>query len=318
MKSFKFKSLFTVLKKNYNDDILRFRLVVALKVLFISVITLAILTLFMAIFLKINLIFFEANGYSQIKALEEAYYDYILTSVHKFVPFVIVFLIVNYFVGVYIAETLRRPFRMIGEFCDKRLLKDETINFNPNFIVDLKLLTTISEFFFNMIDTIRGSEQNLKIKIPEKFTRIHRPVFEKAFFIHYSFFIIITSVVAIIGMSLLFIDIHESIVALSVKMLDANKSVRYFLTKQTEILNSILWVIVFIHVVLSFLLSLHLYNYISHPAFALFSTMRGFLKGSTYSRVHLISHKFIRDDMRKFNKYLDYLEKNTPNLTNKD
>ena len=57
-------------------------------------------------------------------------------------------------------------------------------------------------------------------------------------------------------------------------------------------------------------LSFHLYAKVSAPAFAIFATMRSFLKGNTKARVHLIGNYYARPETKKLNQYLDYIEKN--------
>jgi hypothetical protein len=57
-------------------------------------------------------------------------------------------------------------------------------------------------------------------------------------------------------------------------------------------------------------LGFHLYEKVSGAAFGIFSTMRSFMKGNRFSRVHLVGYAYIRDYTRKFNKYLDYMQNN--------
>jgi hypothetical protein len=59
-----------------------------------------------------------------------------------------------------------------------------------------------------------------------------------------------------------------------------------------------------------FLLASHLYHGVAAPAFAVFATMRAFLKGSYNQRVHLIGFPALRLQTRKLNKYLDWVDRN--------
>jgi hypothetical protein len=55
---------------------------------------------------------------------------------------------------------------------------------------------------------------------------------------------------------------------------------------------------------------MHLYGKVSGAAFGIFSTMRSFMKGDHFSRVHLVGYAHIRDNTRKLNKYLDFAQNN--------
>ena len=57
-------------------------------------------------------------------------------------------------------------------------------------------------------------------------------------------------------------------------------------------------------------LGFHLYDKVSGAAFGIFSTMRSFMKGNYFSRVHLVGYAYIRDYTRKLNKYLDHIQNN--------
>ena len=56
------------------------------------------------------------------------------------------------------------------------------------------------------------------------------------------------------------------------------------------------------------MLGFHLYAKVSGAAFAIFSTMRSYMKGNYSSRVHLVGYSYLRDYTRKLNKYLDYVQ----------
>lgn len=306
------KSTF-LLKKN---DEARFRIENGFKMAIIPITTLLIATVFLNFILEMNLIFFEANGYSGTALYREAYYDFILTKLVWIIPGVLIFFVTVFIMGIYISEILLRPFKTISIYCE-RFLDDSNreLSYNPDFFSDLKLLTSFSEWFFNYIENIDRNKQELTPqKIPDKFTRVHGPIFEMNFFIHYFLFILITSICAAWGIKLIVVDLNEQIIALAYGVLESKAEVEYFLTHQMDLFESTLYVVLFFHILSYIGLAFHLYSRISVPAFAFFSTMRAFSKGSTQNRVHLLGYSFLRPFARNFNRYLDQISKKNEKL----
>ena len=58
-----------------------------------------------------------------------------------------------------------------------------------------------------------------------------------------------------------------------------------------------------------FFLVINLYSKVSVPAFGVFATMRGFLRGNIKARVHLLGNYYLRHETKEINKFLSELEK---------
>ncbi|MBL6988404.1 MAG: hypothetical protein ISR65_01425 [Bacteriovoracaceae bacterium] len=304
------------LKNLFGDNSL-FRMVTVLKMMTIPVLSLTILSGLIWMFLRINLAFFEVNGFIRIDELRVAYFDYILSSLVDITPYLIIFIVINGVIGAYISELLVRPFKLIGNYCEnRRNAKGDICEYDPDFFSELRLLTVFSEYFFNIADNAIAHKQLLQTKIPEKFTKIHKPVFERGYFLQFSVFILMTSICAIIGIYIITVDTYGNIIQLSIEALKQSATFNHFFKEQKIILDFILWGVIIFHVLLSFLLSFHLYSKVSVPAFAIFATMRGFLKGTHESRVHLIGFSNIRPYCHQFNKYLDFLQEQVDKESN--
>ena len=83
-----------------------------------------------------------------IGALEEAYYEYILTALLDLIPYIGLFCVFLVFTGIYISDILLRPFKLIGDYCEKVLKGEPNVIYDPEFFTDLKLLAEFSEYFF--------------------------------------------------------------------------------------------------------------------------------------------------------------------------
>lgn len=294
-------------RKMFREDEFRFRISTTFKITLIPLIAFVVFYLSLLLVLKIYLIFFEAHGYVGFVALKEAYYDFILSALVDLLPYFGLFLIFMTFTGLYISELLLRPFKLIGTYCEKVVNGEDAI-YDPGFFTELKLLASFSEYFFNQMENARVHGKLLPMSIMNRYTGIHKPVFERYFFLQYSFFLLITSIWVGIALYRVIIDTYAHIIQLSIDTLKQGTTIQYFFDKQTAVFDSILWFVLIFHILLYTVLAFHLYSKIAPPAFGIFATMRSFLKGNLKSRVHLVGHYFVRPECRKLNKYLDDCE----------
>ncbi|MEI8347208.1 MAG: hypothetical protein WCG27_07060, partial [Pseudomonadota bacterium] len=143
----KIKPLFNRFSKLFNEEA-KFRLLTTLKISIIPIASIVVMGLLLRFLLRINLVFFEANGLTGADTLREAFYDYILQSLDDFWPFISGLYVFLVFAGFYVSHLFLRPFRLIGDYCEK-FVKGENVIYNPGFITDLRLLSSFGEYFFN-------------------------------------------------------------------------------------------------------------------------------------------------------------------------
>lgn len=302
-----------VLMNRYNDEEFMFKFGTGLKFTTISFCFLLSVLLFTYLLLNINLIYFVAQGYPGATEFREAFYDFVYSSLVDEVPYVVGAMVFIFFLGFYLSSIMLRPFKVIGQYCEERL-SNNAHYYSPDYLSDLKLLTTFSVFFFSKIDEAKARGKLEKVDVPSDFTRIHKPVFEKNFFFNYLFIIAIFALLTSVGIFVLNNVIREQIFILSQKLLsnslNVNKGMRYFIEEQFSVADIAVYFFIFLHILMYCLFGVHLYGKVSGPAFAVFATMRSFLKGNYHNRVHLIGFAYLRDDCRKINKYLDYIQKN--------
>jgi len=296
------------LKKSFKDEEVKFRLATSLKVTLIPVITFFVLFGVIWLFLKMNLVYFVTRGYDGGVSLSEVYYEYILSTLLGYIPFFIGFIFFLLIAGLYISEMIIRPFKLIGDYAE-RILEGQEAIYDPEFFVDLKLLTRFSEYFFNILENAKKNGNFSPIEIPKKFQKVHQPVFEGSFFLQFFVLIFITCFFVAIIINLTIIDIYEGLIKLSTEVLTADSQMSYFFSQQYDILELVTIAIFVLYLFLYLSLSWHLYQKVSAPAFGIFATMRSFLKGNYDARVHLLGFYYIRPQSRKFNKYLDLMAK---------
>lgn len=306
MKNTKFQSF---LKGLFKNDDTRFMLSCGFKFMgiffFISFFSFFIVW----ILLKLNNIYFESYGFFTSNEMKEAFFDNALEIFYLQLPYIFGLLIVLFFTGIYVGKILLRPFEMIGRHA---LAKTEGTSdyYNPDLFSDYKLLTRFSEFFFRYLDE-RMAEKKLKPNtVPTHYTKIRGPQFEKVFFFHFSLFILLIVIVS--GFLSVFIisEMQAQMVNLSIETIsEKSKSVGYFLTQQSQLIQPIAIFSVGILSIAYVMLGFHLYGKVSGAVFGFFATMRAFMKGNFKARVHLIGYAQIRPHGRALNKYLDYIER---------
>ena len=297
------------LKSILSDTEVQFRLLTSLKMTMIFLISFCLMGSYIIIQLGVNLVFFKANESLGINEFEGIFYDSILGSISDFAIYGTMFLFLINVASMYISDLLLRPFRIIGDYCERKTLKSSENDYNPDFFSELKILSQFSEFFFNTVETAAENKNLTKIVIPKKYKKIHQPVFETVFFFHFSFYVLAAVLMLSIAVFTFTDGLYENLILLAGNTLPNSPSINYFLKEQNVIIDQITITSLSVGVVLYIALAFHLYDKVSTPAFAFFATMRSFMKGNYRQRVHLIGFPYLRNQSRKFNKYLDWVEK---------
>ncbi len=296
------------IKERFSDDKVLFRYKISLSLCFLNFVFLGFVLFFLYILLKIDLIFFNANQFPGAREFQEAYFDFIFSNTVELLPYIFGGMIVIFLMGNYLSHLTLRPFKLLSRYCED-IVQGKKSSFNPELIADHKLLVMFSDYFFSITDQMLLENKFKLTIIPEKYTRVHRPVYDWTFFLSYLLLMAMVSGASLWGVVAIDADVREQIITLSTNFLKTTPTVRYFLSEQFVVFDIVLYVLIIFHMVLHFSFGIFLYSKVSTPAFAIFSTMRSFLKGNRASRIHLIGYSHLRDDCRKINKYLDLISK---------
>ncbi len=296
------------LKRVFKTEDSRFVISVGLKVSGISLTITMIVYWFLFQIMRLNLAFFKAHGFPEFSE-GSPFFDHVIQEAVETIPILFVFHIFLFFLGVYLGWLILKPFKTMGDYCE-----DVLENANAIYRVDefstYSLLTRFSEIFFEYLRESRKRNVFLTNSIPPQFSKVHRPVLDKIFMLHFGillFVISISSAVFIIENSS---SVYSSMVELATKTLPDQKGVSRYFGEQMFILEEIVLLTVTLITICYIMLGFHLYAKVSGAAFGIFSTMRSFMKGNRSSRVHLIGFGYIRDQTRRLNKYLDYMQNN--------
>lgn len=299
---------FSGFRKVFKTEDSRFLMSVGLKVSGISFGINVFLFYFVFQVMRLNHAFFSAHGFPQFGE-DSPFYDYVLQESLENLSVFFLFHIILFFIGVYVGWLILRPFRTIAEYCEEVIASQNTI-YKVEEFSNFNLLTRFSELFFEFLRDSREKGRIVVHSIPPQFSRIHKPVQDKIFMLHFGLLLIIIAISSAIftvqNSSAIFLNMVE----LATKTLSGDQNMHRYFLEQTFILDELVFMTLAMVFLFYVLLGFHLYAKVSGAAFGIFSTMRSFMKGNYSSRVHLVGYAYIREYTRKLNKYLDYIDNN--------
>lgn len=303
------KLIFFKIKSLLSEEEFLFKWSTALKFVLLSSFFAALSFASSFMLLKMDLIFFEANGSLAGPVNRSAFYEFVYLNLVDKIPLMLVIFFIIFISGLYVAKIMMRPFKTIGLYCEQRLKGDPHYYYDPDYFSDLKLLTSFTSYFFQKIEEAKIKGELNKVDIPEEFTRIHRPILEKSFFINYFFVIVILGLLASVSLFILHNEVREQIITAAPRLIKMSPMAKHFVDAQFEVADIGIVALLLGHLLITILFGFHLYEKVSAPSFAIFATLRSFLKGNYHNRVHLIGHYYLREDCRKINKYLDTIQR---------
>ena len=287
----------------------RFLLFTGIKITAISAFTFFCSFYFLLQVLRLNFVFFESKGYPKLEILEQAWFEAVIGESLENLVYIFFFHVFLFFIGIYVGHIILRPFRTIGDYC-QRVIDNPNAVYKVDDFSTYKLLTHFSEFFFEYLRESRKRGVILANSIPPQYSGIHKPVFDRIFIFHFVFLLMIVSISSTVFIIEMITSIYSSMIGLALSTLKFDPSLAEFFIKQNFIYDQVVYITIGMTVALYTLLGMHLYSSVSGAAFGIFATMRSFMKGNYFSRVHLIGYSYIREHTRVLNKYLDYIQNN--------
>lgn len=242
-------------------------------------------------------------------AFRDAFFDFMLGSSIYFIAPILGVLVGLFFLGVYISDVLVRPFKFVSNHCEN-VLKTPHAEFEPDWLSGYRLFTRFAELFFSQYSLKKiANGAPTDIYLPKYYARIHRPVTDWIFVIHFSLVTIVMTFVSCFSVIRLNDALYDSLLnfTLSYANISAPGTIE-LLQYQNKLLYSMYVPVLVVSVIMNFVLSFYMYNKVSGAAFGVFSSMRSFLKGNHSARIHLIGYNVLRDYTRNINKYFEYLE----------
>lgn len=300
-------NMWTYFKKTFSEDI-NFRLTLGLQ--FALIPTLSVIFAITLHYLALRVILATVMSFENARSfvVEDVFFLFVEKSIIDIMPAFFVLFCVLFISGMLIGKIILRPFKIIGDYCEAKI-SGQDISYDPEFLANLKLLSTFSEWFFNAINIMAESGHLKDVKIPEKYKRIHKPVFETSFYIYNLTIIVITSTITALLIFYTNQEVYDGVLEVVTEFYVNKVEIKNFIYNLHDIFYLISVLTIFFNIASYFIFFYYLYGKISTPAFGIFATMRSFISGRYSTRVHLIGYPYIRNHTRILNKYLDVLEK---------
>ncbi len=297
-----------LLGRVFKTDETKFVILTGLKVSCISLLINTIIYTCLFEVMRLNYVFFRTQGFPDFQD-DEVFFGYVMSEVIDNLPVLFLFHIFLFFIGTYVGWLILRPFRVIGEYCEQ-VIENPNVVYKIDEFSTYKLLIRFSEFFFEFVRESREKGQITTSSIPPQFSKIHQPVPDRIFMLHFGLLLVIIAISSSVFIIENGTTVFHNMLELATKTLASSKAATRFLNSQDFVMDDLISLTVFLITTLYLALGLHLYNKVSGAAFGIFSTMRSFMKGDHSSRVHLVGYAHIRDNTRKLNKYLDFIQNN--------
>lgn len=295
-------------KKAFRGEESKFRLYTALKITGIFCLSALIIAYHFSSLIYINYGFFKANGLAGLDGMIETFFNYNLRNLSTLIPWFMGFLVFIFFIGLYLAGFLIRPFIAMGDSCYKAINHNGQCSYNPPVFFELRLLARFSEVFFQYINLSLKEKKTLDFIMSEHFRSIRKPQFEKIFFIHLIIVFIGINMVSAFFLYQISYEIFDQLVQMAFDFLRGSKEVKIFLENQKDVLDSSIIFALILQLGFYIALVFNLFSKVSGAAFGIFATFRSFAKGNYNARIHLIGFSYIRTEYRLINKYLDYVQ----------
>lgn len=294
--------------KDLFDENVNFRLSVGVK--FALIPTLSLFFSFVLYYLMLQVINSTIMSFDNSRdfIIKDVFQSFLEATLVDVAPWFLVFFLFSFIVGIVLANIILRPFRIISDYCDAKL-ENRATTYDPEFMTNLRLLSSFTEWFFNSVNIMIDSGKFSAVKIPEKYKRIHQPFFESNYFIYNLLIVFITSVVTALLIFYCNQEIYNGVMELVREFFVGKVELNRFLVNLQDAFSFVVMTTILFNVICYIAFFYHLYQKISTPAFGIFATLRSFLSGRFSTRVHLIGFPYMRNHTRKLNKFLDHLEK---------
>ena len=296
-------SIFSKIKKVIKEEErARFRIATAFKFAIIPILSILFLLVLGYIILSVTLSVLNSHLAEISFIVPDLVNSFVSQTIINISPWIGVMFVILFCIGLMVGSLMLRPFKNIATYCEERLV-DESSTYDPSFTTDLMLLNSFSEWFFHTVET--NSSKN--IAIPNKYKGIHKPVFEKNFFIYNFLIVIFVTIISAVTIHYLSLEIYEDLVDVVKEVYSKSKEVTGFTQSLYRIFFNVSNLAIAFNISLYLFFLFHIYSKVSTPAFGIFATMRSFISGKRHARVHLIGYTYIRSYTRSINKYLDSL-----------
>jgi hypothetical protein len=286
----------------------RYTLKTALLVTMVPVLMLGIVIYSVWLMVVFNHSYFIANGLPMMDQSRETFIYYILESQMDYLPYVGLFFVVVFFLGIFLAYIVLRPFNQIMFMCEGLLAFSDT-PLKVDGLNRQKIILKLGQFLYDYHNSKK--DQTSTAQLPKDIEDIKGPALDKVFYFQFICIILILTSITVYSVTLFTGQLHDSIIETAMMMLKAPKGMALFLSSQKDIIDLIIYVPCIISCVLYALIGHVIISRIQGVTYAYVRDIKEVAKGNTSRRVMSRVEDPGHQAAEAINKVLDYLHPET-------
>ncbi len=281
----------------------KFAIRTALLVTLVPALMIALVVYSVWLLISLNFSYFLASGVPLNEENTDVFLNYLIQTQIDYLPYVGVFFILVFFIGLFLSHIILRPFNELILMCNEiKNAKGEKIK-----IVGLeksKLLIKLGDFICSYAEAKKNQKT---IEIPAELQKVHKPVMDYVFYFQFSCIILILMSIAIGSIYLFTNQLHSSIVQTAIEVLRAPKGMSTFLASQEKVFDLIVLVPSILGGVLYFVIARVIISKIQGVTYAYVRDVCEVAKGNTKRRLSPRSEDPGREAAAAVNEVLEYL-----------
>ena len=200
------------------------------KVIGVPIFTSALVGYSIWMYLDINYYFFTSKGMAISDTIKEAFIDHLMSEQLDALPWVGLFFIMVYFLGLFLAHLVLRPFKVAALICQ------ESMEGNTEVVI-VKGLTK-HQMVVKAASLLANFTITRNHNLPPELSKIDGPRLDKVFYLQYALCMTILFIITAVAIYAGIHHLHESIVGSASLFLKTDGQVASFLSNQQGMVDN--------------------------------------------------------------------------------
>ena len=185
----------------------KFTIKTALLITIVPALMLGIIMYSVWLLLSMNHSYFVANGFPLDGLSLEDFMDYLLQSQLEYLPYIGLFFIAVFFIGLFLAHIILRPFGQLKEMCDE-IIKAKGEKVKITGLGKQKMLIKLGDF---LCVYSAAKESKKSIEIPIELQKVKGPVMDFVFYFQFFCIMVILTTITVICINVFVNQIQNAV-----------------------------------------------------------------------------------------------------------
>lgn len=282
----------------------RYTLRTALLITAASALVLLVIIYSIWLLVVFNHSYFIANGFPNDSQSLENFFYFILLAQIDYLPYVGIFFITVFFIGIFMAYVVLRPFNHVVQMCES-LIDPSAKKVRVSGLNKQKVLVKIGNYLCDYYDAKSKNKEN--VVLPKSLEIIDGPAMDKVFYFQFICLMLILVGVTVFSINVFTGLLYESITTTALSTLKSPKGLNVFLSSQQNAIDLIVWVPSVLSCILYFALARVIISKIEGVTYAYVRDIREVGKGNSLKRISARSDDPGRQAAEAINRILDKL-----------